>query len=230
MKGPCAGLRGRGLTFIWGQGEEKRPEGRDGTGGTGHEDGGGGHDRVSMGNSMSLENQATFGKWQVAAWLCCFAGSGVKMRVRVRDIRRFGGACTLTLGHRHRSLSVSLTWALAGPLHTESQSWENTCFLRFSSEGHRKDAAPFSFLVSGHRDLPTETLRSAVHPLRCLVSLCLVSRSVLLVTTLQAGLKSCMVAAVFLWNSCPAMSPCSSHSAMVTWPGTYCPASGKRGT
>lgn len=183
---------------------------------------------------MSLESQAAFGKWQVAAWLCCFAGSGVRMRVRVRDIRRFEGACALTLGlpvsPRHRSLSVSLTWALAGPLHTESRSWENTYFLRFSSEGHKKGAAFLSFLVSGHCDLPTETLRSAVHPLRCLVSLCLVSRSIPLVTTSQAGLKSCMVAAVSLWNSCPAMSPCPSHSAMLTWLGTYCLSSGKRGT
>lgn len=189
---------------------------------------------MGMGNSMSLESQPTFGKRQVASWLYCFVGSGVRMRVRIRAIRRFGGACTITLGlpvsPRHRSISVSLTWALAGPLHTESQSWENTCFLRFSSEVHKKSAAFLSFLVSGHRDLPTETLRSAVHPLRCLVSLCLVSRSVSLVTTSQAGLKSCMVAAVSLWNSCPAMSPCPSHSAMVMWPGTYCLTSGKRGT
>lgn len=38
MKGPCAGLRGRNLTFIWGQGEEGRLESRDGTGRTGCED------------------------------------------------------------------------------------------------------------------------------------------------------------------------------------------------
>lgn len=74
--------------------------------------------RVVMGNSMNKGSearklQAIFGEWQVAAGLCCFAGSGVRMRVTVGDMRRLGGARILNLGSplssRHRCPPVSLT-------------------------------------------------------------------------------------------------------------------------
>lgn len=66
------------------------------------------------------------------------------MGIKVRDVRRSGGAATLTLelalSPRHQSLSISLIWALVGPSHVplvpESQSWGNAPFPMSSSEGH----------------------------------------------------------------------------------------------
>ena len=95
------------------------------------------------------------------------------MGMKVRDARRLGGASTLTLGLSlspwYQSLSISLTWALTGPSHIplvpESQSWGDAPFPRSSGDGHEEGAAFLSFLAAGHRNLPAETVRSAVHSL-----------------------------------------------------------------
>lgn len=123
--------------------------------------------------AQRLGGQAIFGEWQATVWPCCFVGSGVMMGMTVRDARRLGGASTLTLrlslSPGHQSLSISLTWALTGPSHIplvpESQSWGDAPFPRSSSEGHEEGAAFLSFLAAGHRNLPAETVRSAVHSL-----------------------------------------------------------------
>lgn len=77
--------------------------------------------------ALRLESEAAiFEEWQVATWLCCFAGSGVRMRMGMGNIRRLGGALHSFSGFscvpRHRCPSVPLTWALAGPSHAESWS------------------------------------------------------------------------------------------------------------
>ena len=164
-------------------------------------------------------------------WSCCFVGSGVMMGMKVRDVRRSGGASTLTLGlalsPRHQSLSISFIWVLVGPSHVplvpESQSWGNAPFPSSSSEGREEEAAFLSFLAAGHRNLPAETVRSAVHSLGCLVSLCLVSRSFPLVTTSQTGPESCMRTAVSLCSGHPTVSPCPSPYAKACGQGPPLP-------
>lgn len=79
------------------------------------------------------------------------------MEMKVRDVRRSGGASTLTLGlalsPRHQSLSTSLIWALVGPSHIplvpESQYWGNAPFPRSSSEGHEEGQLFFPFWPQG---------------------------------------------------------------------------------
>lgn len=82
--------------------------------------------RIGVGNSMNKGSEA--GKqdhiWVLAGsrmsvLLCRFWGED---EVRLKDVRRLGGALTLILGlplsPRHKSPSRSLTWVLAEPLHT----------------------------------------------------------------------------------------------------------------
>lgn len=165
--------------------------------------------------AQRLGGLAIFGEWQAAVWPGCFVGSGVRMEMKIRDVRRLGGPSTLTLGlslsPRHQSLSIALTRTLVGPSHVplvpESQSWGDAPFPRSSIEGHREGAAFLSFLAAGHRNLPAETVRSAVHSLGCLVSLCLVSGSVALVATSQSGPRSCMGAAMSLCSGHPLCHP-----------------------
>ena len=181
--------------------------------------------RTGVGNSMNKGSEA--GKlrhiWGMAGncivvLLCGFwgdYGGESKRREKIRgSTHSYPGVASVPQAQVPFHIPhLGSGWAFTYFPVPESQSWGNPPFPRSSSEGHEEGAAFLSFLASGHRDLPAETLRSAVHPLGCLVSLCLVSRSVPLVTTSQARLKSCMMAAVSLCNSHPTVSPCPCHFA-----------------